>query len=99
MIKLQSKPSLTKEPITLCTFVNRQPSTIMILNPNDVLQVTKLPSDPRSMQRNERPMRSSGKPSEKLQSSESENQDRRLAMESGKHSSDGSLQSNGMEGQ
>ena len=71
----------------------------MILNPNDALQVTKPPSDPTSMQRNERSMRSSGKPSENLQRSEFENQDRQLAIESGKHSSDGGLQSNEPEGQ
>lgn len=71
----------------------------MNLNPNDALQVTKLPSDPRSMQRSERPVRLSGKLSENLQTSESENQDRQLAIESGKHSSEGSLQSNGPEGQ
>ncbi|AQK45313.1 Protein MULTIPLE CHLOROPLAST DIVISION SITE 1 [Zea mays] len=50
--------------------------------------VTRLPSDPRSIQRNERPMRLSGKPSEHLQSSKFENQDRQLATESGKHSSE-----------
>ncbi|XP_066349044.1 protein MULTIPLE CHLOROPLAST DIVISION SITE 1-like [Miscanthus floridulus] len=61
--------------------------------------VTKLPSDPTSMQRNERSMRSSGKPSENLESSKFDNQDRQVSMESGKHSSDGSLQSNGPEGQ
>lgn len=71
----------------------------MILNPNGALQVSKLPSDPRSMQRNERPMRSSGRPSENLQSLEFDNQDRKLPIESGEHSSDGSLQSNGPEGQ
>ncbi|XP_066349053.1 protein MULTIPLE CHLOROPLAST DIVISION SITE 1-like [Miscanthus floridulus] len=61
--------------------------------------VTKLPSDPTSMQRNERSMRSSGKPSENLESSKFDNQDRQVSIESGKHSSDGSLQSNGPEGQ
>jgi len=61
--------------------------------------VTKLPSDPRSMQHNERPMRSSGKPSENLQSSKFDNQGRQVSIESGKHSSDGSSQSNGPEGQ
>ena len=71
----------------------------MILNPNDALQVTKPPSDPTSMQRNERSMRSSGKPSENLESSKFDNQDRQVSIESGKHSSDGSLQSNGPEGQ
>jgi hypothetical protein len=67
-----------------------------ILNPYAALQVTRLPSDPRSIQRNERPMRLSG---EHLQSSKFENQDRQLATESGKHSSDGCLQSNEPEGQ
>ncbi|CAD6262560.1 unnamed protein product [Miscanthus lutarioriparius] len=61
--------------------------------------VTKPPSDPTSMQRNERSMRSSGKPSENLESSKFDNQDRQVSIESGKHSSDGSLQSNGPEGQ
>ncbi|NP_001143538.2 Protein MULTIPLE CHLOROPLAST DIVISION SITE 1 [Zea mays] len=61
--------------------------------------VTRLPPDPRSMQRNERQMELSGKPSENLQGSKFENQDRQLVIESGKHSSDGSLQSNEPEGQ
>jgi hypothetical protein len=51
------------------------------------------------MQRNERQMELSGKPSENLQGSKFENQDRQLVIESGKHSSDGSLQSNEPEGQ
>jgi len=55
--------------------------------------VTKLPSDSRSMQHNER---LSGKPN--LQSSELENKDRQLIIEPGKYSSDESLQSNGQEG-
>ncbi|XP_039820188.1 protein MULTIPLE CHLOROPLAST DIVISION SITE 1-like [Panicum virgatum] len=55
--------------------------------------VTKLPSDSRSMRHNER---LSGKPN--LQSSELENQDRQLIIEPGKHSSDESLQSNRQEG-
>jgi hypothetical protein len=70
-----------------------------ILNPYAALQVTRLPSDPRSIQRNERPMRLSGEPSEHLQSSRFENRDRQLATESGKHSSDGCLPSNEPEGQ
>ncbi|PAN39771.1 hypothetical protein GQ55_7G259300 [Panicum hallii var. hallii] len=61
--------------------------------------VTKLPSDSRSMQHNER---LSGKPSGNLQSSkfgsELEKQDRQLIIEPGKHSSDESLQSNRLEG-
>jgi len=51
------------------------------------------------MQHNERPMRSSSQPSENLESSKFDNQDRQVSIESGKHSSDGSLQSNGPEGQ
>ncbi|CAN6269042.1 unnamed protein product [Urochloa humidicola] len=65
--------------------------------------VTKLPSDSRSMQHNERPLRLSGKPSGNLQSPEFglelENRDRQPAIEPGKHSSDESLQSNKLEGQ
>lgn len=61
--------------------------------------VTKLPSDRRSMQQNGRTPRLSGKPSEILQTSEFESQDRQMTIESAKHCSDGSSRSNGLEGQ
>ncbi|KAF8651717.1 hypothetical protein HU200_063230 [Digitaria exilis] len=61
--------------------------------------VAKLPSDSRGTQHNER---LSGKPSVNRRSSEFvselENQDKKLISESGKHSSDESLQSNRLEG-
>ncbi|CAL5069608.1 unnamed protein product [Urochloa decumbens] len=65
--------------------------------------VTKLPSDSRSMQHNERPLRLSSKLSGNHESSEfgSElgNEDRQPTIEPGKHSSDESLRSNRVEGQ
>jgi hypothetical protein len=101
LIKLKAWPII--EPIT-STFVYYQPSSsrIVILDLGNVLQVTKAPSDPRNIRRNERSLRSSGVSSGNLQSSEFgselENQDRQLTVEPGKHSSDESLQSNRLEG-
>ncbi|XP_066346177.1 protein MULTIPLE CHLOROPLAST DIVISION SITE 1-like [Miscanthus floridulus] len=85
-----------KDGIPSCVKAEHEALQARLEASNDV---SKLPSDPRSMQRNERPTRLSGKPSENLQRSEFENQDRQLAIESGKHSSDGGLQSNEPEGQ
>ncbi|XP_062226560.1 protein MULTIPLE CHLOROPLAST DIVISION SITE 1-like [Phragmites australis] len=64
--------------------------------------VTKFPSDPRSTQSNEKPLRSSGEPSGSLQRSEFdslENQNGQPIIDSGKHSSDDSSLSKRLERQ